>query len=133
MGPLRTNIRAFIYIHRKNIAANVFEVEDGDMYVIGLTFCIEIIVAVLVLNELKLESEAVVAEECDPVTCPRIHLWSAGNQFLERCQKIDMTWKKGEIQVSYYLTVNSCSMYDDWSARNSLKEKEEMTPMLPPT
>lgn len=53
------------------------------MYVIGLTFCIEIIVAVLVLNELKLESEAVVAEECDPVTCPRIHLWSAGNQFLE--------------------------------------------------
>lgn len=71
------------YIHRPNIAANVFEVENGDLYVIGLTFCIEIIVAILVLNELKLESEAVVAEECDPVTCPRIHLWSAGNQFLE--------------------------------------------------
>ena len=70
------------------------------MYVIGLTFCVEIIVTVLVLNELKLESEAVVAEECDPITCPRIHLWSAGNQFLEVSKNwydMEKKWNSGFI------------------------------------
>lgn len=45
-----------------------------------LTFCIEIIVTILVFYELQLKSKTVVAEEGNPVAGPRILLWCAGHQ-----------------------------------------------------